>query len=78
MVASDILLMLAAIAGILAMVSWVRVASSRSMREASHLDGTEKLAERANRRALSFALVATVLTVLLAVAAYLARSARAS
>lgn len=65
----DILLLLTAVSGVVAAISWVRVASSGSLTAASKLDGTEKLAERANRRALNAALMASAITIGLAVAA---------
>ena len=61
MLAFDVLLVLTAhgrIAG--RVIAWARVASSRSVNEAFKLDGTEKLAERANRRAFNLALIASV------------------
>ena len=74
MLAFDFLLVLTAVGGLLAVVFWVRVASSRSLSEIFKLDGAEKLAERGNRRAFTIALIASVLTVLLAAAAYLVGS----
>ena len=71
MLVFDMLLVFTAMTGTLAAVAWVRVASSRSVNEAFRLDGAEKLAERANRRAFNVALIASVLTVLLAAAAFL-------
>ena len=71
MLAFDILLLVTVMVGMLAVVAWARVASSRSVNEAFRLDGTERLAERANRRAFNLALIATVLTVLSAAAAFL-------
>ena len=67
----NIIVVLAAGCGLLAAILWVRVATSRSLEMAGRLDGTEKLFERANRRALAGAAIATGVTVLLAVAAYL-------
>ena len=71
MLAFDSLLVVTVLAGILAAVAWVRVASNRSVSEAFRLDGAEELARRANRRALNTALIATVLTVLLTAATFL-------
>ena len=71
MLSFELLLVLAAASGLIAVGFWVRVATSRSLDMAGKLDGTEKLVERANRRALTVALTATVVTVLAAVAAYL-------
>jgi hypothetical protein len=68
----EILLALAALSGLLAAVSWVRVASNRSLSEAFKLDGTEKLAERSNRRAYRVAVIASTLCALLAALAFLA------
>ena len=67
----EIVLVLAAACGLMAAVFWVRVATSRSLNMAGRLDGTEKLVERANRRAFTAAAIATGLTLLLAVAAYI-------
>lgn len=71
MLAFDILLVVTAIVGMLAVVAWIRVASNRSVNEAFRLDGAEKLAERANRRAFNLALIATAMTVVSAGAAFL-------
>jgi len=71
MFAFQALLVLTAVSGLLAAVFWVRVAASRSLDMASRLDGTERLAHRSNRRALSCALIASGLTVLIALAAFL-------
>ena len=68
----EILLGLAVLSGLLAAVFWVRVASSRSLNEVFKLDGTEKLAERSNRRAYRAALIASALCVGLITLAYLA------
>jgi len=78
MLAFDLLL-IATIVGVLASaVFWARVAMNHSMKAIFRLDGTERLAERANRRALSAAVTVSALTAILAVAAYLAgRSAGA-
>jgi hypothetical protein len=72
MVLFDLLLVLTAISGLLAAGFWVRVAMSKSLEMAAKLDGTEKLAQRGNRRAATAALIASGLTALLAVAAYIA------
>lgn len=68
----ETLIALAAFSGLVAAVLWVRVASSRSLNEAFKLDGTEKLAERANRRAQRAAMIASALCAGLAALAYLA------
>ena len=65
------LLVLTALAGLLAAGCWVRVSASRSLSMTHRLDGTERLASRANRRALIAAAIASALTMLLALAAYL-------
>lgn len=67
----DFLFVLAAASGLIAAGFWVRVAASRSLKAAGELDGTEKLVERTNRRALAGAMIASGLTALLAAAAYL-------
>ena len=66
------LLVLTSLSALLAAVYWVRVAASRSLHKAGKLDGTERLFERANRRALIGAAAASGLTLLLAAAAFLA------
>jgi ABC-type spermidine/putrescine transport system permease subunit I len=65
-------IVLAALSGLVAAVFWVRVASNRSLSEASRLDGTEKLAERSNRRAYRAAVIASALCAALVVLACLA------
>jgi hypothetical protein len=78
MLSFDALLIAAAAAGLIAAGFWVRVAASRSLIAAAELDGTEKLVARANRRALSGALIASGLTLLLlAIAVAAGRSAGA-
>ena len=78
MLVFDLLLLATGIGVLTAAVFWVRVAASHSMRIIYRLDGTERIAERANRRAFNWALTASGLTVVLAIAAYLAgRSAGA-
>jgi hypothetical protein len=74
MVAFQILLVLAAVSGLLAAVFWVRVAASHSLDLAGRLDGTERRTHRSNRRALSGALIVSGLAVLLAAGAFLAGS----
>jgi hypothetical protein len=70
--AFQLLIVLATLSGLVAAVFWVRVASNRSLSEASRLDGTEKLAERSNRRAYRAAVIASALCALLVGLAYLA------
>lgn len=72
MVLFRLLLVLTFLSAVLAVVYWVRVAASHALYKASKLDGTEQLFERANRRALAGAAVASALTLLLAAAAFLA------
>jgi hypothetical protein len=73
-----LLVILTGLSALLAAVSWVRVAASHSLHRASELDGTERLFERANRRALTRAAAASGLTLLLAAAVLVAgRSAGA-
>lgn len=67
----NVSLVVTALFGAMAAIFWLRVAASRSLREAGKLDGTEKLAARENRRAFRSAVVATTLTLLAAAAAYL-------
>lgn len=71
MLVFNILLVLTAVNGLLAALFWVRVAASPSLDVAGRLDGTEKIFERANRRAIAGAWIATGLTVVLAAGAYL-------
>ena len=68
----DLLIVLTLVSAAVAGVFWLRVLASNSLKMAGKLDGTEELAERANRRALSGARAATVLTLVLAFAAYMA------
>jgi hypothetical protein len=65
----EILLLLTAVSGLSAAACWVRVASSGALKAAAKLDGTEKQADKANRRALSAALIASSITVGVAAAA---------
>jgi len=67
---AEALLVFASLSGLLAVALWVRVAASHSLLTSGKLDGTEKLAERANRRALSRALIASAVAVALVLAAY--------
>ena len=67
----ETLAVLAALSGLVAAVFWVRVASNRSLSEASRLDGTEDLAARSNRRAYRAAVIASALCAGLAALAYL-------
>ena len=78
MLVFDLLILLTGISALLALLYWVRVAASHSLHRASKLDGTERLFERANRRALGRAAAASGLTLLLAAAVLVAgRSAGA-
>lgn len=72
MLTANVLAVLAVASGLLTAAFWLRVAASPSLRSAARLDGTEPMAERANRRALAGAFALSALTVLIAVAAYLA------
>ena len=72
MVAFELSLVVTALFGAMAAVFWMRVAASRSLRAAGKLDGTERLAVRDNRRAFRYAVLASALTLLLAVAALVA------
>jgi hypothetical protein len=67
----ETLIVLVAFSGLVAAVFWLRVASNRSLSEASRLDGTENLTEQSNRRAYRAAVIASALCAGLAALAYL-------